>query len=83
MTMTLEIPDELMRKAQDEAAARGESLQDFLTEAISSKLMPEVGGSKPSVMSYAGIFRDSREESARIMETIETACEQIQPEDWK
>ena len=47
MTMTLEIPDELMRKAQDEAAARGESLQDFLTEAISSKLMPEVGGSKP------------------------------------
>jgi hypothetical protein len=83
MTMTLEIPDELMRKAQDEAAARGKSLQAFLTEAISSKLGPDSSGSKPSVMSYAGIFRDSREESARIMETIEAACEQIQPEDWK
>ena len=83
MTMTLEMPDELMRKAQEEATARGKSLQAFLTEAISSKLMPEGGGSKPSVMSYAGIFRDSREESARIMETIEAACEQIQPEDWK
>jgi hypothetical protein len=83
MTMTLEIPDELMRKAQDEAAARGKSLQAFLTEAIGSKLMPEGSGSKPSVMLYAGIFRDSREESARIMETIEAACEQIQPEDWK
>jgi hypothetical protein len=83
MTMTLEMPDELMRKAQEEAAARGKSLQAFLTEAISSKLMPEGSGAKPSVMSYAGIFRDSREESARIMETIEAACEQIQPEDWK
>jgi hypothetical protein len=58
MTMTLEMPDELM-------------------------LGPDRSGSKPSVMSYAGIFRDSREESARIMETIEAACEQIQPEDWK
>jgi len=81
--MTLEMPDELMRKAQGEAAARGKSLQAFLTEAISSKLGPDSSGSKPSVMSCAGIFRDSREESARIMETIEAACEQIQTEDWK
>jgi len=81
--MTLEMPDELMRKAQEEASAHGKSLQAFLTEAIRSKLTPEGGGSKSSVMSYAGIFRDSREESARIMETIEAACEQIQPEDWK
>jgi hypothetical protein len=34
------------------------------------------------VLAYAGIFRDSREESARIMETIDRDCGQVRKEDW-
>ena len=35
------------------------------------------------VLAYAGIFRDSREESARIMETIGRDCRQVRKQDWR
>ncbi|MBJ7391625.1 MAG: hypothetical protein JHC85_08670 [Chthoniobacterales bacterium] len=84
MTTALELPDELTRKAQETAAVSGQSLQSFLAEAVKSKLVA-VGGdaARDEVLSYAGVFRDSREESLRIMETIESGCEQVKPEDWK
>ena len=40
------------------------------------------GNSGEDVLAYAGIFRDSREESARIMETIDRDCGQVRKEDW-
>lgn len=84
MTTTLELPDELMRKAEETAAGSGKSLQSFLTEAIKSKLLAESSNAaRDEVLSYAGVFRDSPEESLRIMETIESACEQVKPEDWQ
>ena len=84
VTTTLELPDELMRKAEATAAGSGQSLQSFLAEAIKSKLVA-VGGNaaRDELLSYAGVFRDSREESSRIMETIESGCEQVKPEDWQ
>ncbi len=73
-----------MRKAEQTAADLGKSLQCFLTEAIASKLELERGdASSKTVLSYAGMFRDSREESARIMETIDSGCEKVKPEDWQ
>lgn len=84
MTTILELPDELMRKAEETAAGSGQSLQSFLAEAIKSKLLAAGGdAARDEVLSYAGVFRDSREESSRIMETIESGCEQIKPEDWQ
>jgi hypothetical protein len=84
VTTTLELPDELMRKAEETAAGSGQSLQSFLAEAIKSKLGAEDGdATRDQVLSYAGVFRDSREESLRIMETIESGCEQVKPEDWQ
>ena len=84
VTTTLELPDELMRKAEETAAGSGQSLQSFLAEAIKSKLCAEGGdATRDQVLSYAGVFRDSREESLRIMETIESGCEQVEPEDWQ
>lgn len=84
MTTTLELPDDLMRKAEQTAADHGKSLQCFLTEAVVSKLELERGDASPeAVLSYAGVFRDSCEESTRIMETIESGCEEVKPEDWQ
>lgn len=84
MTTTLELPDELMRKAEETAAGSGQSLQSFLAEAIKSKLGVAGGdATRDRVLSYAGAFRNSREESLRIMETIESGCEQVRPEDWQ
>lgn len=73
-----------MRKAEETAAGSGQSLQSFLTEAIKSKLVAaDDEAARDDVLSYAGVFRDSREESLRIMETIESGCEQVKPEDWQ
>jgi len=81
---TLELPDELMRKAEETAAGSGQSLQSFLAEAVKCKLVaPDDDAARDEVLSYAGVFRDSREESLRIMETIESGCEQVKPEDWQ
>lgn len=82
--MTLELPDELMRKAEETAALSGQSLQSFLAEAVKSKLVATGGyAARDEVLSYAGVFRDSREESLRIMETIKSGCEQVKQEDWQ
>jgi len=84
MTTTLELPDELMRKAEERAAGSGQSLQSFLAEAVKCKLVAaDDDAARDEVLSYAGVFRDSREESLRIMETIESGCEQVKPEDWQ
>ena len=40
MKTTLELPDPLFRKAKATAAARGQSLKDFVTEALRDKLTP-------------------------------------------
>jgi hypothetical protein len=73
-----------MRQAEEMASGSGKSLQSFLAEAIAFKLQSESEPlSRESVLSYAGVFRESREESARIMETIESGCEQVKPEDWQ
>ena len=73
-----------MRQAEEMASGSGKSLQSFLAEAIAFKLQSESEPlSRESVLSYAGVFRESREESARIMEMIESGCEQVKPEDWQ
>ena len=82
---------QLLEKAFKKVSALPDSEQDALAsvvlselEAIESKLRPEATSApRESVLSYAGVFRDSREESARIMETIERDCEQVKPEDWQ
>lgn len=84
MTTTLDIPDKLLREAQAEAAGHGLSLQDFVAEAIRSKLhVPAPSKKTTSIMDFAGIFRSSQDESLRIMETIEAGCEQVRSEDWR
>ena len=84
MTTTLDLPEELVTEAEREASGRGESLQSFVAEAIRSRLHPAPQvQSTPNIMDFAGIFRSSRDESLRIMETIEEGCEQVSADDWR
>lgn len=63
MRTTVELPVELLRAAKSEAAARGESLKDFLTRAVTHELgtapaagqrtrvrLPLVGSAKPGAL---------------------------------
>jgi len=84
MTTTLDLPDDLLSEAQREALGRGQSLQAFVAEAIRSRLhAAPFAGKTGTIMDFAGIFRSSREESVRIMETVAEGFEQIRPGDWR
>ena len=84
MTTTLDLPEELVSEAKREASGRGESLQSFVAEAIRSRLHTAPSTVEvPGIMDFAGTFRSSREESLRIMETIEEGCGQVRPDDWR
>lgn len=63
MRTTVQLPDDLLRTAKAEAAARGETLKEFLTRAISHELgtaaappkrgrveLPLVGSARPGTV---------------------------------
>lgn len=84
MKTTLEIPDLLFRKAKSRAAARGQTLKEFVTEALQAKLSAyseNDNAGEPRWMAGFGKLRHLRKESARIQKQIDDAFEVIEPED--
>jgi hypothetical protein len=84
MKTTLEIPDPLFRKAKATAAERGQSLKEFVAEALQDKL---AGGRRPSPvpepawMEGFGQLKHLHEETVRIQSIIDDEFEVIEPED--
>jgi hypothetical protein len=80
---TLEIPDPLFRKVKSKAAERGQSLKEFVSEALeqrlraSSKAHPD----QPEWMQGFGKLRQLRKETERIQARIREAFEVVEPED--
>lgn len=81
MKTTLEIPDELFRKAKAKAAEEGIPLRQFVTEAVAAKLRP-AAGDKPWMKGF-GELKHLHEENRKIEKIIEEEFEQIEPEDWE
>lgn len=84
MKTTIEIPDPLFRKAKSKAAERGQTLKQFMTEALHEKLASneaEVRLGEPAWMDGFGKLRRLRKETARVQARIDQAFEQIEPED--
>ena len=80
---TVEIPDSLFRRAKSQAAERGQTLKEFMTEALQDKLMKpgKAGRSEPQWMHGFGKLRSLRRETERIQKRIDEAFEVIEPED--
>ena len=83
---TLEIPDATFRKAKSEAATKGISFREFVTEALREKLRRKAAPSthEPEWMRLAGAFaktKAQRQETRRIQETIDREFDQIDPEE--
>jgi hypothetical protein len=81
---TIEIPDPLFRRAKSKAAERGQTLKQFLTEAIQDKLAVQPGKAsrtEPAWMQGFGKLRRLRKETQRIQATIDEAFEVIESED--
>lgn len=84
MKTTLELPDPLFRKAKATAAERGQSLKEFVSEALRDKLTRdgERGATgAPAWMAGFGALKHLRKETARVQSRIDQEFEAIEPED--
>ncbi len=83
MKTTLEIPDALFRKAKSTAAQRGQTLKQFVTEAVQEKLAVNQtpASTGPAWMELFGAGKQYAEAIREIDREIEREFEQIEPED--
>jgi hypothetical protein len=82
MKTTLEIPDQLFRRAKSFAAEKGIPLRELVSDALAEKLRGGGNDEKPWMKSF-GKLRNMREETKRINKVIEETFGQIDPEDWR
>ncbi len=84
MKTTVEIPDPLFRKAKARAAERGQTLKEFMSEALQEKLLTKAGNARagePEWMKGFGKLHHLRKETARIQKRVDKIFEVIEPED--
>ena len=84
MKTTVEIPDPLFRKAKARAAERGQTLKEFMSEALQEKLATKGGNAlarEPEWMQGFGKLHHLRRETARIQRRVDEVFESIEPED--
>lgn len=84
MKTTIEIPDELFRRAKAEAALRGESLKAFIGAAVAERLRAGPGGSVAPEPGWRAVFgRVEPEAAAEVDAVVERDLEIVDPEDWR
>ncbi len=82
MKTTLEIPDQIFRKAKATSAALGIPLREYVTQAVQEKLsMSSKLPGKPW-LECAGELAHLHEETGRIQKIVEEEFGQIEAEDW-
>ncbi|HEX4076587.1 MAG TPA: hypothetical protein VHX49_14390 [Candidatus Acidoferrales bacterium] len=81
MKTTLEIPDDVFRRAKSAAAERGIPLRELVTEAVKDKLDKRSKTNAKPWMAGFGKLRGLRKENARLTRIIESEFEQIEAED--
>jgi hypothetical protein len=84
MKTTLELPDPLFRKAKATAAERGQSLKEFVTEALRDKLAlaaDRAHANEPEWMRGFGKLKRLHKETIRVQSVVDEEFEVIEPED--
>jgi hypothetical protein len=83
MKTTLEIPDNVFRRAKSKAAERGIPLRQFVTEAVEQKLRELPPNGEKPWMRHIGKLKDLHKETKRIDRIIEETFETIDEDLWK
>lgn len=82
MKTTLEIPDDLFKRTKATAALRGESLKDFVTEALQAHLERQTAGDSPR--GWRSVFGQARREDVeRVDSIVAEEFEQVEPDEWR
>ena len=83
MKTTLEIPDEIYRETKSAAALRGESVKDFVNEAIRIHLARIGRGMDSAESGWRRVFgKTSSKVTAEIDRVIDHEFGQVEPDDW-
>ena len=83
MKTTLEIADDLFRRAKATAAMRGESLKDFVSEALQAHLERQPAGAS-SPRGWRSVFgQASREEVEPVDAVVAAELEQVDLDEWR
>jgi hypothetical protein len=85
MKTTLEIPDPLFRKAKATAAQHGQTMKQFVTEALQEKLAATNGKQTGGWRAVLGKLSPEARKAAREVDAIVNAPDfrTIDEEDWK
>jgi hypothetical protein len=83
MKTTIEIPDVLFRRVKSKAAERGQTLKEFVGQALQERLASRSTprSAEPEWMQGFGKLRRLHKESERIQQRIHEAFEVVEPED--
>lgn len=85
MKTTVEIPEELFRRAKASAAQRGISLKDLFTEALRERLRKSAGeitAEKPWMRAFGGL-RHLHKETQRVNRILQREFETIDEDQWR
>ena len=83
MKTTLEIPDDLYRRTKATAALRGESLKDFVTDALKGHLERHAPGGSAQ-RGWRAVFGKARREDVEAVDAITAAeFESIDLDEWR
>jgi hypothetical protein len=85
MKTTVEIPDDLFKRAKVLAAQEGLSMKQLITESLLQRVARHSTetGFQPAWKKAFGAMRAYRKENRRIEKIIEQEFEQIEPEDLR
>jgi hypothetical protein len=80
---TIEIPDELFRKAKATAAIRGESLKELIREALETSLavVPQPQSERSGWRSVFGLAEPKSVES--VNRILSAELESVDPAEWR
>jgi hypothetical protein len=80
---TIEIPDELFRQTEASAESRGETLPEFIAEALASRVAStSAPGSDSS--GWRSVFGIADPEVVKLVDDVIAAeLEQVDPADWR
>jgi hypothetical protein len=83
MRTSIEIPDELFRRAKLRAVADGTTLRELVIRGLSRELTIPLDEREQKLQSVFGAFKDRREAIDEIDQIVQEEFSQIDPEDWK
>ena len=83
MKTTVEIPDTLYRQLKARAALKGQTIKDFMVEAVRAKLDDDRAKPKKKTGWEAAFGAADPKDVAELQRIIDEEFSKVDPDDWK